>query len=50
MINTTYRLDNNHLGVRIAVLIAMLAGFMGGLFGIPALPTCSACRGRTGRC
>jgi hypothetical protein len=37
MINKTYRLDNNHLGVRVAVLIAMLAGFVGGLVGIPAL-------------
>jgi len=37
MAETEYHVDSNHLGVRIAVLITMLGGFIGGIVGIPAL-------------
>ena len=32
-----YHVDSNHLGVRIAVLIAMIGGFLAGLFSVPPL-------------
>ncbi len=37
MTRATYHLDSNHLGVRLTVLVAMLVGFFGGIFAIPAL-------------
>jgi hypothetical protein len=37
MADVEYHVDSNHLGVRVAVLIAMIGGFIGGILAIPAL-------------
>ncbi len=37
MLRTVYRVDSNHLGVRLSVLVALVAGFVGGIVGVPAL-------------
>jgi len=37
MSRTIYRVDSNHLGVRLSVLLALVAGFAGGVVGTPAL-------------